>query len=312
MSAVPAAPRHALTRPQALQAASQWVVKLSDTECDSATYTAIEAWYHSRPEHAAAFDRLSKVWGTLGRLQPDQLNARPRRATRALAGGLLSVALLAGLIGGPAFDAPDVRADHRVERVALPDGSIATLDAGSALRFDYAAGRRDVVLERGRALFEVRPRQAGEPPFRVRTDQGIATALGTRFEVTRAASGMRVHVYEHDVAILCTVCEPREAMTLSPGEGAHLHDGKWQRDAGATTASPAWSQGLLRLDDISLAQAAERLQPYSDRRLLVVGAARDLRVSGTVNIADVQRALRFLLARQSVTTYTLPGLLVLQ
>lgn len=307
-----AAHRSAILAPRILQAASQWVVKLSDTECDSDTYAAFEAWYHARAEHAAAFDRLSKVWGTLGRVQPDQLGAKPRSVARSVAGGLLSLALVAGLLGGSDFEAPDLRATYRAERVALPDGSIATLDAGSALRIDYAAGRRDIVLLRGRALFEVRPRRPGEAAFRVRTDQGTATALGTRFDVTRAASGMRVQVYEHDVAILCTVCRPAQAMTLSAGEAAHLQDGSWQRDAGAATPAPAWSQGLLRLDDVSLPQAIERLQPYSGRRILVVGAARNLRVSGTVSTADAERALAFLLARQPVQTYTLPGMLVLR
>ncbi|MFJ1298377.1 FecR family protein [Pseudomonadota bacterium AL_CKDN230030165-1A_HGKHYDSX7] len=312
MSAVPAVHRRAVAKARELEAASEWVVKLSDTDCDSETYAAFEAWYHDRPEHAAAFDRLSKVWGTLGRLQPDQLRTRPRRAARVVGSGLLSLALLAGLLGGSGFDAPDISTFHRVERVPLPDGSIATLDAGSALRIDYAAGRRDIVLLRGRALFEVQPRGPGEPAFRVRTDQGTATALGTRFEVTRAASGMRVQVYEHDVAIVCTVCQPPEAMTLSAGDGAHLDGGTWQRDAGTTLASPAWSQGMLRLDDVSLLQAAQRLQPYSDRRIVVVGAARNLRVSGTVSTTDAQRGLAFLLARHSVETYALPGLLVLR
>jgi len=292
--------------------ASRWVVRLSDTECDSATHAAFEAWYAASPQHAAAFDRLSRIWGTLGRVQPESLRPR-RRLGRAIANGLLALVVLGGALGGAAYDAPDYRAQARIERVVLPDGSLAVLDAGSAIRLDFAQGRRTVTLLRGRAFFEVRPRGAGMAPFAVRTGQGTATALGTRFDVALPPEGMRVTVYEHEVAVLCTVCEPAQALTLAPGERAQLRQGKWQREAGTPGAAPSWSQGLLRFDDITLAEAVARLQPYSARHILLTNdALAGIRVSGTVNTADPRRALAFLLGSQPGAFHELPGLLWLR
>ena len=82
--------------------------------------------------------------------------------------------------------------------VQLPDGSVARVAPRSRLRLVVTEHERVVWLE-GHAFFAV-AKQPGRP-FRVRTREGDALALGTRFEVATAARGLRLVVLEGRVAL---------------------------------------------------------------------------------------------------------------
>ena len=82
--------------------------------------------------------------------------------------------------------------------VQLPDGSVARVAPRSRLRLVVTEHERVVWLE-GHAFFAV-AKQPGRP-FRVRTREGDALALGTRFEVATAVGGLRLLVLEGRVAL---------------------------------------------------------------------------------------------------------------
>ncbi|NLI76478.1 MAG: hypothetical protein GX442_08555 [Candidatus Riflebacteria bacterium] len=103
----------------------------------------------------------------------------------------------------------------------LPPGPLAVgvparfqTGAGSRLEFRLDPGGRvavgadtvvelapdEVSLPVGVAWFEVGPRAAGRPPFRVRTPQGRVEVTGTRFGVRAQASGTEVVLVEGGVA----------------------------------------------------------------------------------------------------------------
>src|SRR3546814_6073782 len=64
--------------------------------------------------------------------------------------------------------------------VALEDGSRVRLDTNSALVVRYSRKHRDVVLERGRAQFDVA--HAPQRPFTVHAGPGTVRAVGTQFQ----------------------------------------------------------------------------------------------------------------------------------
>jgi transmembrane sensor len=146
----------------------------------------------------------------------------------------------------------DYTTGAEVRRVALPDGSSATLDADSAIAIDFAPGKREVRLLAGRALFTAAPRAPGGPDFTVVTPDASAAALGTRYVVAREAGGTRVAVYEHRVAVHCLVCQDDAALALDAGQEAAVSATGITRFAAPQEPAPDWSQGLLAFNDIPL------------------------------------------------------------
>src|SRR3546814_12347546 len=89
----------------------------------------------------------------------------------------------------------DVCSSDLQHDVALEDGSRVRLDTNSALVVRYSRKHRDVVLERGRAQFDVA--HAPQRPFTVHAGPGTVRAVGTQFQVQigRASGRERVCQY---------------------------------------------------------------------------------------------------------------------
>lgn len=297
-----------------VEEASRWVIRQSGQRLDAETHAAFEAWYRADARHAAAYDRLSRLWRRMGEIDRGKLAKRPARKLRATAMLALLAAAFAGWFGSTDPNAQaDYTADAGVRRITLPDGSIAVLDAHAALALDYADGRRQVRLLQGRAQFEPVPRQSGMAPFSVITRDASATALGTRFTVDLQRDGTRVAVQAHQVAVRCLPCADDQGVTLSAGEAVEVSRSGIKRGVQAGTAPPGWTRGLLSFDDVPLQTAADALARYSGKHILVMGnAAKAQRVSGTANVADAARALELLLAQTPVRITRLPGLLILR
>ncbi|HEX8450425.1 MAG TPA: FecR domain-containing protein [Allosphingosinicella sp.] len=175
--------------------------------------------------------------------------------------------------------------------VSLPDGSRLTLDTDSAVDVAFSAGRRSLILARGRALFDVE-RDPGRP-FEVRAGDRQVVALGTRFDVQVDPGGMRVRLFEGRVAV-SPVGGGGAAVQLSPGEQFSQHGASARvLPAPVEEDALAWRQGLVMFQDESLAAAAAELNRYSTSALLV----RDpqiarLRISGAFKAGDPGRFAR--------------------
>ncbi|WP_372341578.1 FecR family protein [Achromobacter insolitus] len=305
----PAAPRSRSTQEEA----SRWVVRHSGQGMDARAQAEFEAWYRADASHAAAYERLSRLWRRMGEIERGKL--APRRTRKR---GVAALAILAAWPAWHLLRTTHLGADYstgaEVRRVMLPDGSSATLDADSAIAIDFTMGKREVTLLAGQALFSAAPRAPGGPDFLVVTPEASAAALGTRYAVAHDAGGTRVVVYEHRVAVQCKRCQDRQSLVLDAGDGATVSAAGITRLAAAPQErGPDWSQGLLAFNDIALPEAAARLSRYGGKHILVVGeAARSLRVSGTASIGDPKRALALLLAQSKVDITDLPGLLIVR
>ncbi|WP_459668680.1 FecR/PupR family sigma factor regulator, partial [Achromobacter xylosoxidans] len=68
--------------------ASRWVIRRSSQPLDPQAQAEFDAWYHADPRHAAAYERLARVWRRMGEIDRGKLAARPphkRRTALALA-----------------------------------------------------------------------------------------------------------------------------------------------------------------------------------------------------------------------------------
>lgn len=297
---------------EALREASQWVVRQSGATLDQADHDRFRVWYQADPSHAAAYDRLHHVWRHMGDVDRGKL-ANRRKSSVTLCALIAVGALTAWLTPPLSTWTADYRAGNTVRSVTLPDGSTAVLDAGAAIALDFEKGQRDIKLLAGRAYIASRPRLADMAPLRVITNDGNATALGTRFSVeTSKTLGTTVSVYEHRVLLNCLACQPEQSLTLSPGESARAGRGNLTRLSTTPEAAPMWMDGLARFNNARLSDVAAELGRYTSKAVVVRGDGHQQRISGTVATADTHQALRFLLAQTPWRVSSLPGLILIQ
>ena len=280
-----------------IQQAANWLTRLHDEDVSESERQAFNAWCQADPRHAVAIERMRALWGSFDTLpaQPARvaLNRafapRPARGVQAMA--VLGL-VLCGWLGLEQL--PVWMADQRTgvgERlqIALADGSQLQLNSNSAVDVRFDGHQRVVELLQGELWVDVA--KDARRPFVVRTDQGTATALGTRYLVKRAPDGTTVvTVIESTVAVKG---DTSEGVKVMAGQRSILDHGRAEPPQAIDDTDPdAWTRGLLKVNDQPLSDVLQTLASY--RHGLVrfdPQALRGLRVSGVFRLDDTAAAL---------------------
>ena len=280
-----------------IQQAANWLTRLHDEDVSESERQAFNAWCQADPRHAVAIERMRALWGSFDTLpaQPARvaLNRafapRPARGVQAMA--VLGL-VLCGWLGLEQL--PVWMADQRTgvgERlqIALADGSQLQLNSNSAVDVRFDGHQRVIELLQGELWVDVA--KDARRPFVVRTDQGTATALGTRYLVKRAPDGTTVvTVIESTVAVKG---ETSEGVKVMAGQRSILDHGRAEPPQAIDDTDPdAWTRGLLKVNDQPLSDVLQTLASY--RHGLVrfdPQALRGLRVSGVFRLDDTAAAL---------------------
>jgi transmembrane sensor len=285
--------------------AANWLIRL-ERDPSAQMRARCDAWLAADPRRQAAFIRLEQTWGRadiLNRLRPldgavdeqvidkfgipEAISAPPQKKPRnplfAIAASLLVVAV--GAITWIAVS----RAGWQVyetefggfQRVALPDGSIAMLNTDSRMRARMSSGRREIVLDRGEALFTVA--HDTRRPFDVTAGDTVVRAVGTAFSVRLmdqkqvdviVAEG-RVAIDPPDDSLNGKLPQPvalPDVSTLAAGETVSVksHRMRVQKIADEDlTRKLAWTKGRLSFDRATLAEAVAEFNRYNRRRLVL-------------------------------------------
>ncbi|NTG76030.1 FecR family protein [Agrobacterium rhizogenes] len=280
-----------------VEAAAGWVARLQSADATDLDRADFQCWLHADPSHAAAYDEMNALWGSL-RDAPVSLDSlKARRSSGARAVGL---AVMLGVIAASSYTIQQLglidrwRADYytdvgEVRSVVLEDGTQVDLDTDTAIAVRYTAGERRVELLRGQAFFDVTKNPAR--PFVVDEGQLSATALGTHYSVQAPTGSLpqMVQVEEGIVEVKTgdddTVLRAGDAMTVDASGKATF--------AKADVANEtAWRQGKLVFSATPLSKVAETLARYRRGRVLVVDAqAADRKVSGVFDLSNTDEAL---------------------
>jgi transmembrane sensor len=241
----PAEPNRAV-----IEQAAMWQARFADEECDAAARAAFDHWLNEHPSHRIAFDRMSSIADRLSdrdAIERTALQAMLSPRSRRNALGAIVLLGGAGLAAWMASYDPSVRARVAGERttigeirqVTLAKEDRVTLDSDSAADIDETG--RSVRLWRGGVMANVTKGSA--QPFVIRTSQGTARALGTRFSVRIGADATIVAVIESSVEA-CANQVVQRCLTLGPGQSARLDRRGVQRLADIDPATEtAWSDG---------------------------------------------------------------------
>jgi transmembrane sensor len=229
-------------------------------------------------------------------------SARPRWRTPALLAAAAVVLLVLGsavvwrtMRVGHAWQARYATAVGVVQRVTLPDGSVAVLGPASRLVVlnGYGDGDRRVRLH-GEAYFEVRHDAAH--PFAVITPAALVMDVGTAFSVSAEdEQGARVVVTSGAVRV---TPPGRSPTLLQAGDRASVAAGRIDVQHGAATAEDvAWTQGRLAFRDAPLAEVGAELRRWYGVTLRIDDPALAARhLTADFDGATADQALRIVAA----------------
>jgi ferric-dicitrate binding protein FerR (iron transport regulator) len=187
----------------------------------------------------------------------------------------------------------------QVDTIKLPDGSEATLNGHSTLRYAtaWAANQpREVWLD-GEGYFSVK-HQPNNQRFVVHTRAGFAVeVLGTKFTVYRRRDQARVVLLSGKVRVDFDD-QQRPDVVLKPGELLETRDAQPLAAVHKTVRTApytAWKEAQLVLDETSMAELATRLQDTYGVEVVVSNPAlAQRRMTGTVPVGDLDVLLQAL------------------
>jgi len=305
--------------------ATQWQVRRQDG-LDRDEEAQFQAWLAADARRLAACMRIDAVWRGLGELPDDAVArlrapARPmprsgrtvrrgwlpawRDLARPMATAVLSVSVLgAGWLGWrhwqaqPLFSATYATARGQMMDIALPDGSVITLDTATRVDVALYRDRRQVRLPQGQAMFTVKADAA--QPFDVLTDRVRVRVVGTRFSVRNTRAGLaadRVGVQVESGRVQVSMLEGGRSSgaPVLLGAGQYVEAGP-AGELAAVQARPAqgamlWREGRVNFDGTPLARALAEFERYGATRLVIKDpAVAALRVNGSF---DLRRADAF-------------------
>ena len=290
------------------QQAAEWLTVLMSDEASEAEHAAWQRWRGADPEHERAWqhiDAVSRRFNGLHRsaaaqalagTQQQAINGK-RRQLLAWLGVAAGGGMLAAQTG--TWDGVRaLRADYRTatgerREVVLDDGSVLSLNTGSAVNVRFDDKRRLIELLAGEILVSSGHGAGSAAPLVVATREGLVRALGTRFVVRQQDGVSTVEVFESAVEI-----RPRDSadapLLLAAGRGVafsrHAPDAPHAIDAYAD----AWSRGQLIVDDVTLGDFLADLARYRPGVIDCAPAVAQLRLSGVFPLADTQRILNML------------------
>lgn len=311
--------------------AAEWLLA-GEAGLDAAQARAFTRWLAAAPGHLAEYRAMQRLGRDLARAcdsgasvdelveraraadgAPDEVvafeaggrnaGAVPRRRYIGLALAAAVAVLALGLVVAwpqlhGRFD-PQVRESRHVSGhgkrlfVPLQDGSVMRLDSDSAVVVRYAAKARQVTLEYGRAMFEVRHDAAR--PFSVQAGGVRVLDIGTRFDV-----------YMQPAGTLVTVIEGRVEVSAAGAPGSRLLDAGQQIRVAAAGGLPqpaavdveratAYLRRNLEYEQLPLEALVEEYNRYAAKRFVIMTPQlRRMRVSGSVSVDDPQSFLDFL------------------
>jgi transmembrane sensor len=278
------------------QQAAHWVAR-EDRGLTLDEAAELSAWLEETP-HRMAYLRQKGWWQKSARLAAlrGSTDHHGRRGLLSYWHYALAVAAVLLLTGAGvailrfynADDAPTqevVYATQAGERptIHLVDGTQIQIDANSRLHATVSTASRVVTLEKGEAYFEVV--HDSDRPFVVIAGKHRISDLGTKFSVEKDGDDIRVVVTEGRVRV-------DNIDTLTPespifADGGNVVVAKADETLLTPTSAQdisddlGWRDGRLIFNQQPLDEAVREFNRYNSRKLVVTGAARDIKIGGS-------------------------------
>jgi transmembrane sensor len=183
--------------------------------------------------------------------------------------------------------------------VPLPDGSVIMLSSDSRILVTLSRRERLIDLQRGEAFFKVA--KDTSRPFVVSAGDRRAIAVGTRYDVRRDGSDLRVIVTQGIVKLesdngpggrrLPTTLLPAGSIALASDAGVMVSSGPVQQAEELLN----WRSGFISFHNTPLASAATEFNRYNARKIVIGDASiAALQVGGNFRWSNAEAFVRLL------------------
>lgn len=297
-----------------------WIVRLQTQSPNARLQRACDHWRRTSPAHEQAWQAVQHSYGLIRRSfqrLPAAESAAAMHALQQVAGpggrrkALGRLAALALVAAPTAWLAQRhlpwqrLGADYATvtgERhdLTLPDGTRLFLNTDSAVRVRFDAVQRLLLLDRGEIFVRSGPdpASAARRPLRVQTAQGLLEALGTSFSVRllpgRKPPASRLGVEEGAVRVQPRRPPPGLPVVAKAGQSWLMTDAAVIPDTPAGLDIHSWTDGLLVVQDMRLADFLAEVARYRPGHLGWDDDVAGLRISGTYPLGDTTRLLALL------------------
>jgi transmembrane sensor len=269
------------TPAERLKTAAGWYADLQDEHVPADVWRRFLIWERD-PANAAAFRQIEAGLEVLDRSRfARRGQGAPVRHTVVWGSALaVAAALVIGvmLVRAPQPDLPaqaapsmaEIYATRVGERrdVALADGTVITLNTASRMEVIYSDTARAVTLLEGQALFDVAP---GRVPFVAGAGGSLTTALGTEFDIRLRPEGPEIILVEGRVRVARQGDSRSDVLT--PGQRLTFRGGDTVITEVDTSEATGWKTGMIRFRDVTLREAIEEMNRYSEVQLSAPDAA---------------------------------------
>ncbi|RQO36541.1 Fe2+-dicitrate sensor protein [Herminiimonas sp. KBW02] len=298
-----------------------WLVTLQSGTASPSDRRACAAWREADSRHEQAWQRLHTLGQDLRSggdyLAPPVLRSVLRNSARSNRRVILKSLFGLALLGGtaavvrkqPAWQT--AMAGHQTStgeqrKIVLADGTRIMLNTATAIDVSFNDELRQVILHRGEIMIETAQDDAGRP-FELVTGNGHIRPIGTRFTVryNERPSTTAVAVLEGAVNI---TPGDGSSQRVNAGEQTHFTDITALTPFALDNSSVAWTDGVLVVERMRLADFITELDRYRPGILRCDPAVADLLVSGSYPLQDPDGVLALLeetlpLQVRSITRY---------
>lgn len=307
-----------------IEAAVDWFARLQANPGDARTARQFREWTESDRRHAAAFEKVTAMWGSpelglaadnVARTTGFSVKKTKASSSRSFAKKVAGVTTVIFLIWGATHVSELLiwmRADYATatgERrtIALPDGSKMVLNSGSAVALNFGDARRAVTVLEGEAYFDVVPNAV--KPFRVEGSYSSVEVVGTAFAVRLDDSADDVTLSRGVVDVSRARSPAADHTQLRPGQAVSVTDSAiapvCQVDP---QAALAWLEGRISFSDRPFGEVLNEIRRRYRGRVVVLNAGlSSVAVSGNYRLDEPAIAIQSIAEAAGGTVTTLPG-----
>ncbi len=290
-----------------MQQASDWYARWLSGEMDEQAKLAWQSWLDADEEHHRAWQQMERVQQYFnkvpGALALATLQAPPSAERRRLLKHMILLLAVSGS-GYYAYREQPWRgmlADIRTQvgeqrKLTLEDGTRLHLNTDTAVNIVYSPTDRIVELVRGEVMVETAHENVRiYRPFSVVTQQGMVTALGTKFSVREWQQQQRdlvkVSVFEGMVDVRPKGSQARP-VRVNARESLVFSASQVFAKTALKNNDMAWVNGLLVVYAMRLQDFAAELSRYQSGLLRCDPAVADLHISGSFPLNDIPAILQ--------------------
>lgn len=256
--------------------AAEWVAREDRGPLSAEETSERDAWLETDRRHLGAYARMRAIMLHSERVYrgeaPVSAAARARPSRRRWIGRVAALAAVLALGLGMGFQAWNAGVHStrvgEIDRLALEDGSVITLNTDTRVRVSFDAHGRNIELLRGEAMFDVAKDKSR--PFVVTAGETSVTAVGTSFMVRRAPDEVGVLVREGIVAVRKDDDAPRKLIAndrmLMPKQARVVVD---RVDDAQVGRELAWREGMIAFNGETMEEVAREFARYSDIRIRI-------------------------------------------